>query len=134
MDALMADVAEFHEACDVPVRVRPFLPDNNRRLLRLRLLSEELHELRTAEKLGDLAGIADGLADLIYVAVGMALEFGLPLAEVWAEVQAANMRKVDPETGKVKKRDDGKVLKPDGWEPPDVRAIIDWHQDITEDE
>lgn len=68
--------------------------------------------------------IADGLADVIYVAVGAALEFGIPLDRVWAEVHRSNMAKVDPATGKVIKRADGKVLKPEGWTPPDVAGVL----------
>lgn len=73
---------------------------------------------------GDMEEIADGLADLIYVAVGAALEFGIPLDRVWAEVQRSNMAKVDAETGRVRKRADGKVLKPDGWTPPDIKSAL----------
>lgn len=59
------------------------------------------------------------LADLIYVAVGAALELGIPLGAVWAEVHTANMRKVGGG-----RRGDGKVLKPEGWTPPDVIGAV----------
>jgi predicted HAD superfamily Cof-like phosphohydrolase len=38
----------------------------------------------------------------------------------WNEVMRTNFAKIDPETGKVRKREDGKVLKPEGWTPPDL--------------
>jgi predicted HAD superfamily Cof-like phosphohydrolase len=28
------------------------------------------------------------------------------------------------EDGKVKRREDGKILKPDGWRPPDIWAVL----------
>lgn len=50
--------------------------------------------------------------------------YGIPLAAVWDAVQAANMAKVDPVTGKVRRREDGKILKPDGWQPPNIAAVL----------
>ena len=61
---------------------------------------------------------------MIYIAVGTALELGIPLEPVWDEVHRSNMAKVDPETGKVRKREDGKVLKPEGWVRPDIAGAI----------
>jgi predicted HAD superfamily Cof-like phosphohydrolase len=43
----------------------------------------------------------------------------------WKEVIRSNMAKVDPETGFVKKRADGKILKPEGWTPPDLASLIE---------
>jgi predicted HAD superfamily Cof-like phosphohydrolase len=71
-----------------------------------------------------LPDIADAIADSIYVLVGTALEYGIPLDRVWAAVRAANMAKVDPVTGLVRKRADGKILKPDGWQPPDIAGVL----------
>jgi predicted HAD superfamily Cof-like phosphohydrolase len=71
-----------------------------------------------------LPDIADAIADSIYVLVGTALEYGIPLDRVWNAVQAANMAEVDPVTGLVRKRTDGKILKPDGWLPPDIAGIL----------
>jgi len=65
------------------------------------------------------------LVDLTYVNNGTALEFGIPKDEVWNEIQRSNMTKVDEKTGKVRKRADGKVLKPDSFSPADVKSIIE---------
>jgi predicted HAD superfamily Cof-like phosphohydrolase len=35
-----------------------------------------------------------------------------------------NFAKIDPVTGKVRKREDGKVLKPEGWEPPQLAKFV----------
>jgi hypothetical protein len=36
----------------------------------------------------------------------------------------SNFDKVDAITGRVKKREDGKVLKPEGWEPPRLAKFV----------
>jgi predicted HAD superfamily Cof-like phosphohydrolase len=125
MKDILTDVATFHIACDVPVLHQPTIPPDDRVALRRNLIDEEINvELLPAIDRGDLPAIADGLADAIYVIVGTALEYGIPLDRVWEAVQRANMAKVDPATGKVQKRADGKVLKPNGWKSPDVAAIL----------
>jgi predicted HAD superfamily Cof-like phosphohydrolase len=124
MKRLMNDVAAFHRATDTPVSATPSFPPHGRRALRRRLIEEEVEEFCRADREEDLVGVADALADIIYVVVGTSLEYGIPLHAVWDEVQRANMAKIDPLTGRVTKREDGKVLKPDGWEPPDIRAAV----------
>lgn len=124
MKSLLDDVRAFHVACDVPVLDMPCCPPEDRAILRSKLLGEEYQEVIQAIWAEDIEEIADGLADLIYVAVGTALEYGIPLDRVWAEVQRSNMAKIDPSTGKVTKRHDGKVLKPEGWTPPDIASAL----------
>ena len=124
MRDLIEDVTAFHNACDVPVLHEPAVPPKDRVDLRVALIKEEARELIDAMHEGDLLETADGMADLIYVTVGAALEFGIPLDRVWAAVQTANMAKVDLSTGKVRKREDGKVLKPEDWQAPDIAAAL----------
>lgn len=121
---IMDDLRAFHTACDVPIIPTPTIPDADRVELRRNILAEEWRETDLAMAMGDMVEIADGLADLIYVAAGTALEYGIPLERVWAEVHRSNMAKADPVTGKVRKRADGKVLKPEGWTPPDIASVI----------
>lgn len=125
MYGLVTDVRDFHEACDMPVLSTPAVPDDARVELRQALIAEEAAELDQAIMDNNLVAIADALADLIYVCVGCALEYGIPLSYVWQAVQDSNMDKIDPKTGYVHKREDGKVLKPRGWQPPDIVGIID---------
>ena len=66
---------------------------------------------------------ADALAELIYVIYGMALEMGIDLAKVLAEVQRSNMSKLG-EDGKPIYREDGKVLKGPGYFRPDVAGVL----------
>lgn len=87
--------------------------------LRVDLMVEELAETLDAIKVNDLPKIADGLADLIYVAIGTAISYGIDLRPVWAAVHTANCKKVGGS-----KRPDGKRLKPIGWKPPDIEGIL----------
>jgi predicted HAD superfamily Cof-like phosphohydrolase len=117
-------VKTFHIAADVPVHSVPAFPNEARCKLRRHLLMEEFDEFTRALEARNMTECADALADIIYVAIGTALELGIPLAECWDEVQASNMAKIDPVTGKVVRREDGKILKPKGWQAPDIEGII----------
>lgn len=101
-------------------------------LLRTRLIMEETRETLEALYEGNVVGFADGIADLIYVVIGTAVAYGIPLPEVWKIVQASNMAKFVPcpsedhsscECGGkelvVLKDAGGKVIKPKSWSPPD---------------
>ena len=123
MKDAMAALRAFHEAFGVPVGERPAFPSADRRALRLRLLDEEYNELLTAEGANDLVEVADALADLVVIICGTAWEYGIPLAEVFAEVMRTNMAKLGP-NGRPIVREDGKLLKPAGWTPPDVAGVL----------
>jgi predicted HAD superfamily Cof-like phosphohydrolase len=49
---------------------------------------------------------------------------GYDVSGAWNEVARSNLAKIDTQTGKVKKREDGKVLKPEGWTPPDLKQFV----------
>jgi predicted HAD superfamily Cof-like phosphohydrolase len=120
-------VREFHRAAGSPVAAEPTLDVSaDVRDFRLRLIAEELAELRAALAANDLVGTADALADLLYVVYGAALVFGIPVAEVFAEVHRSNMAKVS-EAAEWLLRDDGKVLKPHGWAEPRIADILERH-------
>ncbi len=143
-------VHEFMVLFGQPVRYQPTvdIPDSER-LLRARLVVEEALEFAAAmgvrvtgiadnlhehnahtvqvEFNGDPLDVieaADALADLTYVTEGSAWTLGVPLHDVFREVHRSNMAKADPETGKPNVSVDGKVLKPEGWRPPDVAAVL----------
>jgi predicted HAD superfamily Cof-like phosphohydrolase len=117
------DLYEFHHAFEVPVQEAPQWPSEDRIALRKKLLSEEFIELMNGIDKRDLVNTAQELVDLIYVALGTALEFGLPVHHVWEAIHAANMAKLGPD-GKPVKRADGKVIKPEGWQKPDIETAI----------
>ncbi len=118
-------VVEFHRAFGLTENSKPTLPSDDVRTLRKKLLEEEFIEYNVGEDKNDIVEIADALADLIYIAYGTAVAYGIPLDKVFAEVHRSNMAKLVD--GKVIRRDDGKVLKPAGWTPPDIKSILDAH-------
>lgn len=114
------DVRAFHQKFGLAVQDKPSWPDEATVHLRTELISEELKELSDAMRAEDMAETADALADLIYVLVGTAVSFGIDLRPVWDEVQRSNMAKEGGAT-----RADGKVLKPEGWTPPDIAGALE---------
>lgn len=94
------------------------------RHLRVKLLAEEASETFLAESVNDEVGVADGLADVIVIAYGSMLAYWGPVKanEILGEVARSNLSKIVD--GKVLRRDDGKILKPDTYSAPDIRSII----------
>lgn len=117
-------VTEFHRTYGQPVAEVPGLLPHDRFLLRLNLIEEELDELVHAAVNSDLVEIADALGDLMYVVIGAALEYGIPIDDVVTEIHRSNMSKLD-ENGKPIYRDDGKVLKGNSYSPPNIKEILD---------
>lgn len=75
-------------------------------------------------KIDKIADQADALVDAYYYSLNAACKRGINISKVFQIVHAANMAKMDPTTGMFIKREDGKILKPPGWQPPDVRGEI----------
>ena len=67
---------------------------------------------------------ADAFVDVYYYMLNAAAKKGVNVSAMFDIVHGANMAKRDPSTGKFLKRDDGKIIKPAGWQPPDVKAEI----------
>jgi len=88
-------VAEFHSTFGAPILEKPTIPHETRCALRVKLLEEELEELKQAIAANDLVEIADALCDLQYVLSGAILEFGMgaKFVEMFNEVQRSNMSK-----------------------------------------
>jgi predicted HAD superfamily Cof-like phosphohydrolase len=117
------DVARFHDAAGIVER-GDHQPALVRGATRWRLLDEEIRELIEAMADNDMESVADAYADIIYIVLGSALmQIGKErFIRVWDEVQRANMAKcID---GRLVMRDDGKILKPDGWTPPDIGGAL----------
>lgn len=91
--------------------------------LYFKLVEEEFKELQEAFEAKDIVEVADACADLKWVIEGLEHSLGIPQQKVWDEVNASNLSKtVD---GKLMVREDGKVLKPDTFFPPNIKKIID---------
>ena len=121
---IAAAVAEFHEAFNLPMRLLPGTGiDHSLASLRVALLEEEVSEFVSASEKGDLVGIADALADIVYVIYGTALTYGIDLDPVLREVHRSNMSKLGSD-GKPLIRDDGKVLKSERYSRPDIASVL----------
>jgi predicted HAD superfamily Cof-like phosphohydrolase len=116
-------VKEFMTACGQMVNVVPTIPDEGTRQMRHSILIEEVNELQYAETNIDAL---DAITDILYVLLGTAHAYGLgdKLEAAFNEVHRSNMTKVMPD-GKVLKREDGKIIKPDTYEPPNLQKYMD---------
>ena len=85
------------------------------------LIKEEVQEL---EESTTMEGDLDALIDILVVTIGAIHSMGADAEGAWKEVMRTNFAKVDKETGMVRKREDGKVLKPVGWEPPNLKPYL----------
>lgn len=147
-------VEEFMRRCDQDAAAYPQLPSDDVRKLRIRLMVEELlgavdpeeyanadanqhvelliknkgNELIASMLAGDLVGVADGLADVLYVVIGTAAAYGIDIQEVFDEVHRSNLSKTvwDEEHQRwyIEKDEFGKGIKPDTYSPADIAPII----------
>lgn len=106
------DQEKFMLACDQSVT-----GDQAQFDMYISLIEEEFNELQEAE---DDTETLDALIDILVVTIGAIHSMGADAEGAWKEVMATNFAKIDQETGKVRKREDGKVLKPIGWTPPEL--------------
>jgi predicted HAD superfamily Cof-like phosphohydrolase len=88
------------------------------------LISEEYNELLEALAQDDKVETLDALVDILVVTIGAIHSMGADGEGAWREVMATNFSKIDRRLGKVRRRDDGKILKPDGWTPPDLEKFL----------
>ena len=88
------------------------------------LIQEEVDELWAANAAADPKECLDALIDILVVTVGAIHSLGADGAGAWNEVMRTNFAKIDPATGRVNKREDGKVLKPEGWTAPELDQFI----------
>jgi len=111
------DQEKFMQACDQSVGKF----NEKQYELYCNLISEEFNELIASNtKQDDL----DALIDILVVTVGAIHSLGVDAEGAWNEVMRSNLAKIDSVTGKVRKREDGKVLKPEGWTPPELAPYI----------
>jgi len=89
------------------------------------LIKEEVGELMAAHQTNDRVEELDALVDILVVTIGAIYSLGIDPQAAWDEVMRTNLAKIDPITGKVVKRADGKVLKPEGWQPPNLGKFFE---------
>ena len=117
-------VTKFHTAFGHPAPTGPPSFKHVRTGLRIELMQEELGETIKGLEAGDMVETADGIGDLVWVAVGLAVELGINMAPVFAAIAAANMAKLGPDGKPIYRESDNKILKPAGWKPADVAAVL----------
>jgi len=114
------DQEKFMRACDQSVN--EFNKDQFN--LYVTLIEEEANELADAITAHDQVETVDALIDILVVTIGALHSMGADAEGAWKEVMKTNFAKIDRDTGKVRKRDDGKVLKPVGWTPPNLEPYL----------
>ena len=124
-----ADQAKFMTACDQSV------DEKNTRQYEMYygLIKEEVAELMEAHTAGDRVEQLDALIDILVVTIGAIHSMGADGEGAWNEVMRTNFSKIDPSTGKVIKRADGKVLKPEGWTAPKLSQFLEIEWDHYSD-
>lgn len=119
------DQEKFMRACDQTVDARNADQFN----MYLKLIEEEAEELNQAILAKDKVEMLDALIDILVVTIGAIHSMGADAEGAWKEVMRSNFAKIG-EDGKVRKREDGKVLKPVGWTPPDLKPFVDKERNI----
>ena len=116
-------VGDFMESMEQDVLLAPEFPEEHIQRLRINLIEEELDELQMAVDNQDMVEVADALTDLLYVVYGAGHAFGIDLDECFCEVHRSNLSKLGPDFKPIK-REDGKVMKPDTYSPPDLKTVL----------
>jgi len=114
------DQEKFMRACDQKVDAYAV----SQYKMYLKLIEEEHDELKVAVANDDLVEQLDALIDILVVTIGAIHSAGFDAEGAWKEVMRTNFAKIDHETGKVRKREDGKVLKPLGWTAPKLNTFL----------
>jgi len=111
------DIEKFATACDQESSLENYA-------MYLSLIKEEYEELQEAVDANDTVEQLDALVDILVVTMGAIRAGGFDGEGAWNEVMRTNFAKIDPNTGKVRKREDGKVLKPEGWQAPELAQFV----------
>ena len=114
------DQEKFMRACDQSVDKF----NEQQYSMYVKLIDEEHQELLEATLADDPIEQLDALIDILVVTIGAIHSMGADAEGAWKEVMMTNFAKIDKDTGKVRKREDGKVLKPTGWVPPNLQPFI----------
>lgn len=130
MLAMEETVAEFNRAGDVKRLIEQDAYGRTRELdLRMSLIKEEYKELMDElldcrNGAGDLTKVAKEMADVVYVVAGAADVMEIPLQQVFEAVHTSNMSKVGDD-GKIQRRADGKILKPETYREADLSFLLE---------
>ena len=119
------DVALFMKSGEQGVRSELSL-EGDQASLYVDLITEEYQETLSAFENSDLIEVADGLADMVWVIMGMCNSCGIDFDSVWQEVKASNMSKFPD--GKAIKNEHGKIMKPDRYFKPNIKKVLGFEE------
>ena len=125
MNPIVASLLEFNQAFDIPTLQSPGMSNEELIELRIKLLTEEVQEYAEAARNNDMVEVLDALADIGYILAGTIINHGMQniYDAAFDEVHRSNMAKLVD--GKVLRREDGKVMKPAGWQPPNLSQFLE---------
>ncbi len=120
MSKTFTDVMMFMKAVDQTCGI----DNESQASLYRKLIVEEFWEFKAAFDAKDDVEQIDACFDMIWVIIGFMHSRGWNCDAIWDEGAKSNLAKIDSKTGKVLKREDGKVMKPEGWKPPDFSKFL----------
>jgi len=123
MSKTFTDVSVFLSAVGQQVPVKPIGETDQSKLYK-KLIDEEYHEFLEAFYTDDTVEEIDACFDMMWVIIGYMKSRGWDCENIWDEGAKSNLSKIDPVTGLVRRREDGKILKPEGWKPPDFTKFV----------
>lgn len=125
MEKQLKQVQEFHEKFLQDMNSTPELLSIEESRLRFKLMEEENIEYLDAAKDEDIVEILDACADQLYILCGTILKHGLQnmIIPAFNLVHANNMAKLGPD-GKPIFREDGKIIKPEGFEKVELKTLF----------
>ena len=124
MTKVFTDVAVFLRAVGQEQPSHKTIVESPQALLYKNLIKEEYAEFIEADEANDDIERLDACFDMMWVIVGYMKSRGWDCEKSWDEGAKSNLSKIDPETGYVRRRDDGKILKPDDWQPPNFEKFV----------
>jgi predicted HAD superfamily Cof-like phosphohydrolase len=124
MTKVFTDVSVFLKAVGQETPAFPQSTVSDQAELYKKLIKEEVEEFWEAEAASDDVEQIDACFDMMWVIVGYMKSRGWDCENIWDEGAKSNLSKIDPVTGLVKRREDGKILKPEGWKPPDFTKFV----------
>jgi predicted HAD superfamily Cof-like phosphohydrolase len=124
MSKVFTDVSLFLKAVGQETPAFPQSTVSAQAQLYKNLIDEEYEEFIEASKASDDVEEIDACFDMMWVIVGYMKSRGWDCENIWDEGAKSNLSKIDPVTGLVKRREDGKILKPEGWKPPDFTKFV----------
>ena len=123
MSKTFTDVSVFLSAVGQQVPNKPIGETDQSKLYK-KLIDVEYHEFLEAFYTDDTVEEIDACFDMMWVIIGYMKSRGWDCENIWDEGAKSNLSKIDPVTGLVRRREDGKILKPEGWKPPDFTKFV----------